>query len=139
MFTLFTRVWNLLPLATVIDDFAFVVHGGLFRTRGITLAQLESVPRKDCEVAEGQPLEMQLLTDALWSDPVENCGSLEGVRGGGTIEFGTDVTASFLKRNGLGLVIRSHQVPSNNRGYEVLHDGKVHLPPPLPPQPAPRA
>lgn len=29
-------VWNLLPIAAIIDGLAIVVHGGLFRTDGVT-------------------------------------------------------------------------------------------------------
>ena len=36
--------------------------------------------------------------------------------------FGPDITASFLARNGLQLVVRSHEV--KDAGYVVEHDGK---------------
>ena len=36
--------------------------------------------------------------------------------------FGPDVTANFLKKNDLDLVIRSHEVKPE--GYEVTHGGK---------------
>ena len=41
-------------------------------------------------------------------------------RGGGYI-FGADVTARFLRRNNLRLLVRSHEVFME--GYRVLHNG----------------
>ena len=109
MFTLFTQVWNVLPIAAVIDDKAFVVHGGLFRVNGITLSHVNSIPRRECDLGATSP-DMQLLVDVLWNDPQAEKGRSKGLRGGGTINFGPDVTEEFLKRTKLELVIRSHQV-----------------------------
>eukprot|EP00413_Alexandrium_margalefii_P039413 CAMPEP_0204584632 /NCGR_PEP_ID=MMETSP0661-20131031/46450_1 /ASSEMBLY_ACC=CAM_ASM_000606 /TAXON_ID=109239 /ORGANISM="Alexandrium margalefi, Strain AMGDE01CS-322" /LENGTH=221 /DNA_ID=CAMNT_0051594101 /DNA_START=112 /DNA_END=777 /DNA_ORIENTATION=- len=37
--------------------------------------------------------------------------------------FGRDVTESFCKREGIDLVIRSHQFKQGGKGYELMHDG----------------
>ena len=50
------------------------------------------------------------MVDILWNDPQEEEGRKQGERGGGSIFFGPDVTERFLSRNGLRLVIRSHEV-----------------------------
>jgi serine/threonine-protein phosphatase 5 len=38
------------------------------------------------------------------------------------LQFGPDVTKTFLDLNGLDVVVRSHEVKQD--GYEVMHDGK---------------
>ena len=52
-----------------------------------------------------------LATDVLWSDPVREDGiSINEGRGVGLC-FGPDITERFLRQNGLGLVLRSHEGP----------------------------
>ena len=124
MLDLVSQVWDLLPVCSVLDDKVFVIHGGLPRVTGATLAQLESVPRAELKIPSSDP-HMMMLVDALWSDPQPEPGQSFGVRGEGTSMFGPDITQAFLEANKLELVVRSHQVPSTNRGYEVLHNNMV--------------
>jgi hypothetical protein len=62
-------------------------------------------------------LDQLLLRDSLWSDPSECLGPMQGNRGKGTIMFGKDMCKKFLDSNKLKFIIRSHDVPNNNRGY----------------------
>lgn len=73
-----------------------------------------------------QSYDEYLFFDVLWSDPHPDDadGVHESSRGDGCILFGKDITAEFLRRNSLQLLIRSHQLPSDGHGYEILHDGK---------------
>lgn len=56
------------------------------------------------------------MCDALWSDPSPLPGRTPSKRGVG-LSFGKDVTHAFLDRNGLDLLVRSHEV--KEEGYEV--------------------
>eukprot|EP01117_Protostelium_nocturnum_P005144 TRINITY_DN1868_c0_g1_i3.p1 TRINITY_DN1868_c0_g1~~TRINITY_DN1868_c0_g1_i3.p1 ORF type:complete len:117 (-),score=37.13 TRINITY_DN1868_c0_g1_i3:48-398(-) len=62
------------------------------------------------------------MCELLWSDPSPFPGRQPNKRGVG-ITFGPDVTAKFLKDNGLELVVRSHEV--KEEGYLVEADGKL--------------
>ncbi|KAL8267252.1 hypothetical protein R6Q59_004596 [Mikania micrantha] len=113
---LFAEVFCYLPLAHVINEKIFVVHGGLFSTDGVKLSDIRAIDRF-CE-----PPEEGLMCEILWSDPQPNPGRGPSKRGVG-LSFGGDVTQRFLKDNNLDLVVRSHEV--KDEGYEIEHDGKL--------------
>ncbi|KAL1514965.1 hypothetical protein AB1Y20_004041 [Prymnesium parvum] len=126
VFDFFTELFELLPLAFVIAKKALVLHGGLWRHRGVSLSQLRKLDsRRQCPEAP-QSYDEYLFFDILWSDPHPNDadGVHESTRGDGCVLFGKDITAEFLRRNSLQMLIRSHQLPSDGHGYEVLHDGR---------------
>jgi serine/threonine-protein phosphatase 5 len=94
----------------------FVTHGGLFNQEGVTLDDIREIKR-NC-----QPPDAGIMTDLLWADPHLQQGRGPSKRGVGLC-FGPDITAAFLKLNGLKMVVRSHEV--KDQGYEVIHDGKL--------------
>ena len=108
----------------MIDNSVVVVHGGVTRYDGITLAHLENVPREEADMYSTDQNAL-VLVDLLWTDPMPQWGRIEAGRAPGVVTFGPDVTANFLRSNGMGLLIRSHQVPSTGYGYEDMHDGKL--------------
>ena len=113
----FTGVFNNLPLAAVIQDKVFVVHGGL-STKGdspMTLDEVRSLQRNK------EPPEDGLMSDLLWSDPQPLTGRFPSKRGVG-FSFGPDYTKSFLEKNNLNYLVRSHEV--KQEGYVEEHDGK---------------
>lgn len=125
---LFTKLFQSLPLAAVLESKVFVVHGGL-STNGnvgpedgpnaltsVSLGEIEALDRFR------EPPEAGLMSDLLWSDPQPQRGRAPSKRGLG-FSFGPDYTEAFLRRNNLQLVIRSHEV--RDEGYEEEHGGKV--------------
>lgn len=113
---LFAEVFCCLPLAHVLNDKVFVVHGGLFSVDGVKLSDIRAIDRF-CE-----PPEEGLMCELLWSDPQPLPGRGPSKRGVG-LAFGEDVTKRFLQDNNLDLVVRSHEV--KDEGYEVEHSGKL--------------
>jgi len=115
VFDLFTELFNALPLCYVIGESIFVCHGGLMKKEAVKIEEIQSINRFQ------QPCE-GVMTDIMWSDPQEQNGLAPSKRGGGTM-FGPDITAAFLERNGLKLMVRSHEV--QEEGYKVMHNGKL--------------
>eukprot|EP00921_Rhytidocystis_pertsovi_P021891 GHVQ01035030.1.p1 GENE.GHVQ01035030.1~~GHVQ01035030.1.p1 ORF type:complete len:490 (+),score=47.79 GHVQ01035030.1:309-1778(+) len=116
LYMLFSESFCHLPLAHCIEDKVLVVHGGLFGDDATTLDDLKAVNRNR------EPADTGIMTHVLWSDPQQEKGRAPSKRGV-AYQFGPDVTHSFLKRNNLDLIIRSHEV--KDEGYEIDHDGKV--------------
>lgn len=121
---MFSEVFRYLPLFVTVNDAIFVVHGGLFNNRAVTLADLDKINRIDYvarppvpypQCLEGQDNEgqwveyyKQLQRDALWSDPQFEPGLVESERGAGVC-FGPDVSKTFMDNNNLSMIVRSHE------------------------------
>jgi len=117
MFELFSETFSTLPLAHLINRKILVVHGGLFSRDDVTLDEIRNIDR----FGKKQLDHGSLMCELLWSDPQTLPGRGPSKRGVG-IQFGPDVTESFLERNNLELLIRSHEVKEN--GYVIEHNGK---------------
>jgi len=116
MAELFADIFCCLPLANVLNEKVFVVHGGLFSSDGVKLSDIRAIDRFR------EPPDEGLMCELLWSDPHPGLGRAPSKRGVG-VAFGSDVTHRFLQENNLDLVVRSHEV--KDEGYEVDHDGKL--------------
>ena len=116
-FKLFSESFSALPLATLIGQKFFVLHGGLFSDDNVTLDDIRKLDRH----IQRQPGQAGLMMEMLWTDPQTEPGRGPSKRGVG-MQFGPDVTKRFCEKNGLEAVIRSHEV--RMEGYEEEHDGK---------------
>uniref|UniRef100_A0A0K8S897 protein-serine/threonine phosphatase n=2 Tax=Lygus hesperus TaxID=30085 RepID=A0A0K8S897_LYGHE len=112
----FSNVFNWLPLAHLINGKIFVVHGGLTGKKGLTLERIRKIHRGRSPPMVGE------MADLLWSDPKPDPGLSPNPRGCGVL-FGPDVTEDFCRRNGVELVIRSHELQTD--GYSTTHDGRI--------------
>ena len=109
----FTDMFNWLPIAALIDDKIFCVHGGLS-------PDLENIEQLYDIVRPTDVPNSGLLCDILWSDPsteVDDWGQNE--RGISYI-YSLTVIKKFLEQNNLDLICRAHQVVED--GYEFFGD-----------------
>jgi len=111
-----------LPMGALINGCILTVHGGIGRyiESPSQIATLERPLRMGGEHAE-------LLLDLLWSDPTASDDVL-GVhtneeRGSPVVCFGPDRVHSFLRDNGLSLIIRAHECVMD--GFQRFAGGKL--------------
>jgi serine/threonine-protein phosphatase PP1 catalytic subunit len=116
----FVRVFQYLPLAAVISERIFCVHGGL-SPRLKKVAEIQKIRRPIAirESVESMPM------DLLWADPSnEHSGFAESDRGV-SFTFGEDVVERFLEEHDYDLLCRGHQVVP--AGYEFPFRSKKVL------------
>jgi serine/threonine-protein phosphatase PP1 catalytic subunit len=105
----FGDVFRCLPIAAVVNHRILCIHGGL----SPTLASLEEIR------AIRRPIDVPsfgTLTDLLWSDPSPDADLYAPSPRGATFTWGRTAVDLFMRRNGLDLIMRAHQMA--NDGYE---------------------
>jgi len=107
----FTDCFNCLPVAAIIDEKIFCMHGGL----SPELKSFEQIRRflRPTDVPD-----TGLLCDLLWSDPEPKIQGWGENDRGVSYTFGPDVVTKFLARHDLDLICRAHQVVED--GYEFF-------------------
>jgi len=115
VWTMFTDLFDYLPLTALVENQIFCLHGGLSPNVD-TLDHIRSLDRF-LEVPHEGP-----MCDLLWSDPDDRSGWGVSPRGAG-YTFGQDISESFNHNNGLTLVSRAHQLVME--GYNWSHDHNV--------------
>jgi len=99
------QVFDTMPVAAVISDKIFCVHGGI------------PGPVKLSDITKSG------VYPYVWNDPSEEDGINISSRGLGMRTFGEDVLVEFLRLNGLERMIRGHSVVEN--GYRWWFGGKL--------------
>lgn len=116
IYQLFLSTVRELPISILLNGttcHAFVMHGGIIHY-DLTIDHIMQIKRGR------DPDYDSFFDNIIWADPKEKNGLRNGSRG---VEFGPDVTKSFLRRNDLCLLVRGHTyVPD---GYVVEHDEKL--------------
>ncbi|XP_012881909.1 PREDICTED: serine/threonine-protein phosphatase with EF-hands 1-like [Dipodomys ordii] len=127
------EVYSWLPVGTIIDKQILVVHGGISESTDLNLlnriqrSKLKSVLMPPLGASRNRLTNLtdsdEEIIDLLWSDPKGKNGCYPNTSRGGGCYFGPDVTAKFLNKYHLKMIIRSHECKPD--GYDICHDGKV--------------
>ncbi|CAK9055279.1 Serine/threonine-protein phosphatase BSU1 (Bri1 suppressor protein 1) [Durusdinium trenchii] len=132
---LFQTAFDQMPLACVVGGQILCVHGGLGDGRW----DLNDLRRVRRPLGPSDLDELRWVHNILWSDPIEDdreeqfeeeeLGPVFGVHESPRNEkawlFGWDVTKTWLARNGLAMVVRSHQSKRNGLGFDLMHDERL--------------
>jgi Ca2+-binding EF-hand superfamily protein/diadenosine tetraphosphatase ApaH/serine/threonine PP2A family protein phosphatase len=126
IFELIQDTFKLLPLAATVEDKVFILHGGLFSFKDVTINEIQNINRKI-----GLPRhknistrEQHIMEQTIWSDPTIEIEEWEPSDRGAGVRFGPAATKHFLKLNNLELVIRSHELV--DEGYLSWHGDKLY-------------
>lgn len=112
-----TDFFNTLPLAAVIGNRIFCVHGGL----SPYLTSLDDISSTKRPLQIGKT---GLVADLLWSDPSDKVNDWETNEDRGvSFVFGTRQIDEFLERFDFDLIVRAHMVVED--GFEFFHERKL--------------
>lgn len=95
-------VFDLFPIAALIDEKILCIHGGLSPLIR-TVDKIRSIQR-NMEIPHEGP-----FCDLMWSDPDNVDSWVISYRGAGWL-FGQKVVNEFNRINGLDLIVRAHQL-----------------------------
>lgn len=109
----FVDTFNTLPIAAIVAQKIFCVHGGL----SPSLSHMDDIR----QIARPTDVpDYGLLNDLLWSDPADMENDWESNERGVSYCFGKKVIMEFLQRHDFDLVCRAHMVVED--GYEFFND-----------------
>lgn len=124
MFDLMQNTFDMLPVAALVEEKVLVVHGGI----GDGFWKVSDLRKVKRPLVDEQLAE-DWIANLLWSDPIEDddknqetFGVHASPRGGTAAQFGWNVTKTFCARNGLSLVVRSHQSKMGSPGFDIMHE-----------------
>lgn len=143
------QVFDRMPLAAVIDQDIFCVHGGIPRPVGMNTTRIQDILTVPRVAGINPPYEhedeqyQQVASDCIWSDPAsENqemtsvnpeTGFGESLRGGGAICFGSKAVTNFLAQHNYSYIMRAHEAHAEGvalskgaRVFTVFSTSKDH-------------
>lgn len=103
IYKLFVATFNCMPIAALIANQIFCCHGGISFNME-TLQDINKIPRPIDIPDKG------LMCDLLWSDPTHQISGWGGSGRGAGYTFGKTALREWMKKHGVTLVARAHQV-----------------------------
>jgi diadenosine tetraphosphatase ApaH/serine/threonine PP2A family protein phosphatase len=99
------HIFEMMPIAAIVDNYVFCVHGGITGENDIN-----NITKEDSY-------------QYLWNDPSELPGITESERGDVIHKFGPDIVDRFLTTNKLSSIVRAHEVQVE--GYQWWFNCKL--------------
>ena len=113
----FESLFNAMPIAAVINNELFCVHGGI-TGHAMTIDAIMRLDRFVDIPNSGA------LCELLWNDPIdESCEFVESTERSIGSMFGVAATDEFSRANGIRMVVRAHQ--TKKLGFEYCHARRV--------------
>ena len=114
--TFFAKAFSMMPLAAIIDKYAFCIHGGL----GPSITSIKDIASLERPI---ETFKSEIVNDLVWSDPVEDpILFFPSSRGSGHL-FGSEAVNAFLSGNDLKLLVRGHECI--NQGFSFTNNSQV--------------
>lgn len=132
------QVFDRMPLAAVIDQDIFCVHGGIPRPvsdkgRIYDILHVPRVAGINPPYEHEQDAYQQVASDCIWSDPASAEQEMRGVspvtgfgeslRGGGAVCFGNKAVTDFLSQQGYSYIMRAHE--AHAEGVAISKEARV--------------
>lgn len=109
-------MFDYLPIAALIDNKIFCVHGGLSPLIQ-KISDIDKINRFGDIPTEGP------LADLMWSDPDQGVEGFKISERGAGYVFGELVVDKFLHTNNIESIVRAHQLCLE--GFNILFEGKI--------------
>ena len=110
------KIFSLLPIAALVENKIFCVHGGLS-------PKLDDI-RAINQIKKGTKVpNAGLLCDLMWADPGNHKEEWVNNDRGCSYTFNNSVVSKFMAKNKLDLICRAHQV--TDKGYEFSFGQKL--------------
>lgn len=128
IFQIIHSAFDQMPLACVVADRILILHGGI-GNGAWRMNDVRNIPRPLGEQQLADP-DNTWIYNILWSDPIEDdagehsevFGVHMSPRGERSALFGWDVTKTFCAKEGLSLIVRSHQSKQDSLGFDIMHE-----------------
>jgi protein phosphatase len=114
IFMKLNALFELLPLAVIIDNKILCVHGGIGSSVN-KLSDIASIKRPIQVIQDVRTHEQQIIIDLLWSEFSEDINELaineerDITKSGFILKYGKERLNKFLQENNISLLITSHQ------------------------------